>query len=174
MPHRGQKRYREAASANCASGLMPRPVWSQRRKARYGAKTFIQSHQYSGRNAEEMSCEHVGLAPGVICFLFTAHRRFRACLHRGRPNYWPGHGRGLIECHAGRQRVRRTLTLENIRAAPCAPSRAKEIPRSGKRELRVGPDGPPRLEPAPKGAVRREDIYTKPSVIRVQRRRAFL
>ncbi len=41
---------------------MARPVWSQRRKARYGAKTFIQSHQYSGCSAEETSCEHVGLA----------------------------------------------------------------------------------------------------------------
>ncbi len=97
-----------------ASGLMARPVWSQRRQARYGAKTIIQSYQYSGCSAEEASCEHVSLAGGDDCFLFTAYRRLRACLHRGRPNYWPGRSRGLFECHAGRHRARRTVDPREV------------------------------------------------------------
>ncbi len=139
--HRALSRAKEfprSGKRERASGLMARPVWSQRRQARYGGKTILQSYQYSGCSAEEPSREHVGLSGGDDCFLFTAHRRFRACLHRGRPNYWPGHSRGLFECHAGRYWVLRAVTLEISRAAHRALSRAKEFPRSGKRERASG------------------------------------
>ncbi len=110
VPSREDTVTRAAGKRELRVGAYAPPRLEPAPQARYGAKTSIQSHLYSGRSADETSCEHVGFVTGLICFLLTAYRRWRACLRRARPNYWPGRGRGLFECHAGWQRVRTAAT----------------------------------------------------------------
>ncbi len=175
MTGKSSTRLRKCTSCELRPGYESRGIciWNARSAdlTHAGVSGFLQSQQWSGCSAEETSCERVGLAGGVDLFSIHAVSRLRRWLHRGRPNYWPGHGRGLIECHTGWQRVRRAVIHERFPERHAMPHRGQKSSReAGKRELRVGAYAPPRLEPAPLGAVRREDIYTNPSVVGVQRR----
>ncbi len=63
-----------------------------------------------------------------------------------------------------------TLIFEKFPERHPVPYREDTVTRAaGKRELRVGAYAPPCLEPALIGAVRREDIHTKLSMIGSQR-----